>query len=49
MSTEEYRKLWQEAIRLCEMEPNKEEAESFGAIIIKIVVIIVLWMTENFF
>lgn len=29
MSTEEYRKLWQEAIRLCEMEPNKEEAESF--------------------
>ena len=29
MTTEEYRKLWQEAIRLCEMEPNKEEAESF--------------------
>lgn len=29
MDTENYRKLWQEAIRLCEMEPNKEEAESF--------------------
>lgn len=29
MTTEEYRKLWQEVIRLCEMEANKEEAESF--------------------
>lgn len=29
MSVEENRILWQEAIRLCEMEPNKEEAESF--------------------
>lgn len=29
MDTIEYRKLWLEAIRLCEMEPNKEEAESF--------------------
>ena len=29
MDTEEYRKLWKEAICLCEMEPNKEEAISF--------------------
>ena len=29
MSIEENRKLWQEAIRLCEMEPNEEEATSF--------------------
>lgn len=29
METEEYRKLWKDAIGLCEMEPNKEEAESF--------------------
>ena len=29
MDTEEYRKLWQEAISLCEMEPNKEEATFF--------------------
>lgn len=29
METEEYRKLWKEAICLCEMEPNKEEAISF--------------------
>jgi hypothetical protein len=29
MNIEEYRKLWQEAIHLCEIEPNKEEAESF--------------------
>ena len=29
MQTEEYRKLWKDAIGLCEMEPNKEEAESF--------------------
>lgn len=29
MTTEEYRKLWQEAIRLCEMEPNKDVAMVF--------------------
>ena len=29
MDTEEYRKLWKDAICLCEMEPNKEEAISF--------------------
>lgn len=29
MSVEEYRNLWQEAIRLCEMEPNEEEATFF--------------------
>lgn len=29
METEEYRKLWKDAICLCEMEPNKEEAISF--------------------
>lgn len=29
MTTEKNKKLWQEAIRLCEMEPSKEEAESF--------------------
>ena len=29
MDTEEYRKLWKEAICLCEMEPNKEETISF--------------------
>lgn len=29
MDTEEYRKLWKDAICLCEMEPNKDEAISF--------------------
>ena len=29
METEEYRKLWKDAICLCEMEPNNEEAISF--------------------
>lgn len=29
MDTEEYRKLWKEAIRLCELESNEEEATSF--------------------
>ena len=29
MDTEEYIKVWQEAIHLCELEPNEEEATSF--------------------
>ncbi len=29
MDTEEFRKLWKEAIPLCEIEPNEEEATSF--------------------
>ena len=29
MSTEEYKQLWQETIRKCEMESNKKEAQSF--------------------
>jgi len=29
MEIEEYRKLWKEAIHLCELEPNEEEATSF--------------------
>ena len=29
MNTEEYNKLWKEAIRLCELETNEEEATSF--------------------
>lgn len=29
MDTEEYRKLWKDAIYLCEMEPNKKDAISF--------------------
>ena len=29
MTTEEYRKLWKEAIYLCEIEPSEEEATSF--------------------
>lgn len=29
MNTEEYIELWQEAIRLCELETNEEEASSF--------------------
>ena len=29
METEEYRKLWKEAIHLCEIEPSEEEATSF--------------------
>lgn len=29
MTTEDYRLLWKEAIRLCELEPNEDEATSF--------------------
>lgn len=29
MNTEVYRQLWKEAIHLCEIEPNEEEATSF--------------------
>lgn len=29
MTTAEYRKLWKDAIRLCELEPNEVEATSF--------------------
>jgi hypothetical protein len=29
MSTEEYKQLWKETIRKCEMESNKKEAKSF--------------------
>lgn len=29
MDTEEYRRLWKEEIRICEMESSKEKAESF--------------------
>lgn len=29
METEEYRKLWKEAIHLCEIEPNEDEATAF--------------------
>jgi hypothetical protein len=29
MTTQEYRDLWQQAIRLCELETNKEEATEF--------------------
>ena len=29
MTTEEYRTLWKEAIHLCEIEPNEQEAKAF--------------------
>ena len=29
MSVEEYKKLWQEAIHLCELETNAQEASEF--------------------
>jgi hypothetical protein len=29
MSTEEYKQLWKETFRKCEMESNKKEAKSF--------------------
>ena len=29
MTVEEYKQLWKEAIHLCEIEPDKEEATSF--------------------
>ena len=48
MNTEEYNKLWKEAIRLCELETNEEEATSFVRRYYN-KNSLVLWMTELYY